>query len=82
MPPFETTLDILWFALTIFVGCITILGSFLLVKVIRILGDVQSITKLVKETAELINEYAWKPIEILMHLKDFLVKNLSKGKKK
>ena len=75
---FETNLDLLYFSLTIFVGCMTILLSILLIKVIRIVANVQRITDLVKETAQLVNEYAWKPIEIFMHLKDFLLKNAKK----
>jgi len=77
MPPFETTLDLFWFALTILVICLTILLSVLLVKVISILSDVKSTTSFIKDTAALINEYAWKPIEVLVHLKDFIVKHVN-----
>lgn len=78
MISFNTNLDLLYFALTIFVGCMTIFGSLLLIKAIRILADVQRISAVVKETAELVNEYAWKPIEILMYLKEYLMKHLKK----
>lgn len=78
MPPFETNLDLLYFSLTIFVSCMTVLVSLLLIKLIRIVSNVQSITNSAKEVANLINEYAWKPVEILMHLKDFLVKHYKK----
>ncbi|MBT4937051.1 hypothetical protein HON22_03965 [Candidatus Peregrinibacteria bacterium] len=78
MPPFETNLDLLYFSLTIFVSCMTVLVSLLLIKLIRIVSNVQSITKSAKEVANLINEYAWKPVEILMHLKDFLVGHYKK----
>ena len=77
---FETNLDLLYFSLTIFISCLTVLVSLLLVKVIRIVGNVQSITKSIKETADLVNEYAWKPLEIAIHLKDFFVKQLKKKK--
>jgi len=78
MLSFETNLDLLYFSLTILTGCVTILLSLLLIKVISIVSNIQKITESVKETAQLVNEYAWKPIEILMQVKDYVVKHLKK----
>ena len=78
MPAFETNLDLLYFSLTIFISCMTILTSLLLVKLIIIISNVQSIVKSIKEVTSLLNEYAWKPIEVLMHLKNFFIKHVKK----
>ena len=76
---FATTLDLLYFTITICVSCITILMSILLIKWIRISSDIQTISELGKETIELVNNYAWKPLEVLMSLRGYIVDYL-KGK--
>ena len=79
---FHTTLDLLYFSLTIFVGCMTVLISLILIKIIRMMSHVQRIVAVLKETSELINEYAWKPVEIFIYLKEYLEQYMLKGKKK
>jgi len=82
MLQFQTTLDLFWLAMTIFVGCLTLLLSIFFLRIIGILGDVRLTTKLIKEIAELANKYAWKPIEVMGYLKEFLVEYLEKKKEK
>jgi len=59
--------------MTICVSTISILLAILLIKWIRISADIQNITELGKETVELVNNYAWKPLEVLMSLRGYLV---------
>ena len=80
--PFESSVELFYYVLSVFFGCMTVLVSILLVKVIGILRDVQLITTYVKDTTKLINDYAWKPLEIFMHLKDIISDHLLDTKKK
>ena len=79
---FENNLDLLYFSLTIFIGCMTILLSILVIKVLNILTEVRKITDSAKEVVELVNNFAWNPVEIIMYLKDFFIGYLQNKKKK
>ncbi|PCI24278.1 hypothetical protein COB57_05520 [Candidatus Peregrinibacteria bacterium] len=74
----ETTLDLMYFTASISIGTLTILIGIICLKLIRVLSQVETTTQLLQETSELINNYAWKPIEVLYHLKEFFTKHILK----
>lgn len=74
----ETTLDLLYFSLSISVVCLTVLASISLIRINGILKNVAKITETVQETAEMINNYIWKPIETAYYLFEFFKKYFKK----
>jgi hypothetical protein len=62
----ESTLDLLYLSLSIAVMCLTILVSILIISWIKISSQIKTTITLVKETTELVNNFAWQPLKIGM----------------
>lgn len=83
---YQTPIDILYLVLSISVGLLTLFLVVAIYRLIRILGNVNSITDKVQDTVDLINHYMWQPIKIMMMLiekgKEFAASSKRKKKEK
>ena len=67
---FGTTLDILYFVLSIGIALFAIFGSVALFYLIFILRDLSKASHEVKDLAEKLNEFVYQPIKIALAIAD------------
>ena len=83
---YKTPIDILYLILSISVGLLTLFLVVAIYRLIRMLGNINSVTDKVKDTVDLVNHYMWQPIKIMMMLiekgKEFAAAGKHKRKEK
>jgi len=83
---YKTPIEILYLVLSISVGLLTLFLVVAIYRLIRIFGNVNSVTEKAKDTIDLVNHYMWQPIKIMMMLiekgKEFAAASKHKKKEK